>query len=494
MPGSGDYFSQYLKNDFDSLDKEMSGAQWFQKEQERDSQKELAEQNELEKGRVEEEKESPASSTADPFRPTYDRKKSSESKKERLERIKKEYEHKPFISVGAWEDLRKRRDKRKQVQQQIVDQSFRDGLSANSPNLTQEVEQNEPTIMPPQRFSSVKPFCKKAAWEEEDDPDAADWWKGEPEPKPEPMEEKPWYANLKLPGGLQEDLPFVPFWAKKMKFDPKELDVVPQLTKPENEYTLNINNIKDKMRDFALNIYPKKIVEINKGLIEKGMKPIFSYEDALESDNHLPLEFLEEYQNDVSPSVYSEEMHNALALEETGFDPIGQAWEDLAGEEPGKGREFSGIEKEVDRRIKELTKDQNREVNPSAEDLEKWLKSSGAKRFCKRAGKSVFATLNDIMSDFIQLQKLLTLGTLSGLSEAVVIGFDGLAGRFRKEFENGSPKPEIISDAVYRKDLLRWIQGIIKECEEMLARADEQAKEVLTRTITSLQNVKKDYE
>jgi hypothetical protein len=390
--------------------------------------------------------------------------------------------------------LRKRRDKRKQVQQQIVDQSFRDGLSANSPNLTQEVEQNEPTIMPPQRFSSVKPFCKKAAWEEEDDPDAADWWKGEPEPKPEPMEEKPWYANLKLPGGLQEDLPFVPFWAKKMKFDPKELDVVPQLTKPENEYTLNINNIKDKMRDFALNIYPKKIVEINKGLIEKGMKPIFSYEDALDSDNHLPLEFLEEYQNDVSPSVYSEEMHNALTLEETGFDPIGQAWEDLAGEEPGKGREFSGIEKEVDRRIKELTKDQNREVNPSAEDLEKWLKSSGAKRFCKRAGKSVFATLNDIMSDFIQLQKLLTLGTLSGLSEAVVIGFDGLAGRFRKEFENGSPKPEIISDAVYRKDLLRWIQGIIKECEEMLARADEQAKEVLTRTITSLQNVKKDYE
>jgi len=350
------------------------------------------------------------------------------------------------------------------------------------------------------KSSGAKRFCKRAATAEEEGPEdkeeweqSEDWWKGEPEPKPEPMEEKPWYANLKLPGGLQEDLPFVPFWAKKMKFDPKELDVVPQLTKPENEYTLNINNIKDKMRDFALNIYPKKIVEINKGLIEKGMKPIFSYEDALESDNHLPLEFLEEYQNDVSPSVYSEEMHNALALEETGFDPIGQAWEDLAGEEPGKGREFSGIEKEVDRRIKELTKDQNREVNPSAEDLEKWLKSSGAKRFCKRADRAVLALMNPLIKA-IETFKRALLNRLP--LNLVLYARDDLIKEFEENVKTGEQFYSTGKGNLFLKDVVNALRETIDYIEtieqsfKQTPNSDSRIQDTLNEASILLNNLK----
>jgi len=168
MPGSGDYFQQYLVDDFNTLDREMGGHQWFQKEQERETQKNLSEQNEQEKSRVEEEI-SDNTPTTDPFRSTYDRRKenSKESKKDRLERIKKEYEHTPFVSVGSsyippinWEDLRERRKKRREVQKQIIDELPKDGLAANSPGFTQMVEQNEPTIMP--KTFGLKVFCKKA--------------------------------------------------------------------------------------------------------------------------------------------------------------------------------------------------------------------------------------------------------------------------------------------------------------------------------------------
>jgi len=124
-----DYFEQYLVDDFNSLDKELGGTKWFQKQEEMDQQKMLNEEKQQNNPEMEDNASSNASPTSDPFRPTYDRKNSTESKKDRLERIKEEYKHKPFISVGAWEDLRKRRDKRKQVEKRLIDEMPKDGLS-----------------------------------------------------------------------------------------------------------------------------------------------------------------------------------------------------------------------------------------------------------------------------------------------------------------------------------------------------------------------------
>jgi len=348
MPGSGDYFQEFLVNDFSALDKEMGGSQWFQKEQERDSQRELSEQNELEKGRVEEEKESPASSTADPFRPTYDRKKSSESKKERLERIKKEYEHKPFISVGAWEDLRKRRDKRKQVQQQIVDQSFRDGLSANSPNLTQEVEQNEPTIMPMPKFNSLKGFCKKATWEDEDDPTkAADWWKPEEERNRSRSSGEDWKGEKEKEHTLDD-------WVKAAK-----------------DAGMSVEEFQELMR--ALLAKPHQLTE----------------EELL---SHLK---------------HAREMAEGMTREVRVMEQDPERAQDYADTLEADGVEFTSpteyvwvMIREEQEKIKELEKElaARREGTPSSEDLETWLKSSGTKRFCKKAKKvkNKLASLEDI--------------------------------------------------------------------------------------------------
>lgn len=162
---AGDFFNEYLVPDFNALDTELNGSQWFQKQEDAQQQRALQEQTkdqQQEMNSSNTEHSGPAP-TADPFRATFDRRKETETKRERLERIKQEYQHKPFISVGSWEDLRKRRDKRKQVEKQVIDESFKGGLAANSPNLTQEVEQNEPTIMPLSSMgSSVRGFCKKA--------------------------------------------------------------------------------------------------------------------------------------------------------------------------------------------------------------------------------------------------------------------------------------------------------------------------------------------
>jgi len=158
-----DYFQQYLLDDFNSLDKELSGTKWFQKQEEMEQQKMMNE--ERQQSMPEKEDNTPGEpATSDPFRPTYDRRNSTESKKDRLERIKEEYKHKPFISVGAWENLRKRRDKRKQVEKRLTEEMPKEGLSANSPSFTQLIEQNDPTTMPLSSMGSVKGFCKKAAF------------------------------------------------------------------------------------------------------------------------------------------------------------------------------------------------------------------------------------------------------------------------------------------------------------------------------------------
>lgn len=159
----GDYFNEYLVNDFDTLDREIKSTQWFQKQEEMEQQKMMHEEKQQSMPEMEDKTSTGEPSTSDPFRPTYDRRNSTESKKDRLERIKKEYEHKPFISVGAWENLRKRRDKRRQVEKRLTEEMPKDGLAANSPGFTQLIEENEPTILPLSSMGSVKGFCKKAS-------------------------------------------------------------------------------------------------------------------------------------------------------------------------------------------------------------------------------------------------------------------------------------------------------------------------------------------
>lgn len=145
----GDYFNEYLIQDFNSLDQELSGGQWFQQQEEREQEKALNEQNE----RVKEEENS-----NEPPRSTFDRRKHKESKKDRLQRIKEEYERKPFISVGSSQNLRKRRQKRKRDIENIF-MSPEEGLAADSPAFTQLTEHNEATIKP---IAKIRGFVKRA--------------------------------------------------------------------------------------------------------------------------------------------------------------------------------------------------------------------------------------------------------------------------------------------------------------------------------------------
>jgi hypothetical protein len=551
MPGSGDYFSQYLVDDFNSLDKEMGGSQWFQKEQERDLQKELAEQNELEKGRMDEEKESPDATTNDPFRPTYDRKKSTESKKDRLERIKKEYEHKPFISVGSWgfwDDLRKRRDKRRQVQEQIVDQSLKEGLSANSPNITQEVEQNEPTIMPPQRFGSVKSFCKKAAWEEEDDPDAADWWKPEEERK-------------STPEGDAQSKKLREHWEKRRKEMIEESKAEWKKKTPEEkvEYFL-----KHKWSEFILNkieqgVDPRKLqsnlehywgpflkelgrlvdsndIEVDKSIIQK-LYPKIVYDPGVQQyistaiERLKPKELGSEVQG-LGPEIGGEydlygdwiawidyELMGGQGSNEK--DPkeiesdINQVWDRflegtkrmLLNNTNIPEEEWQAIEdralvvkdKLIEEGIRHLHKitGQDVEKSPSSEELEKWLKSSGAKRFCKRAGKSVFAELRELereISKYIEkifeqnpLDQMLSYGRpLSEFKRFIEMGEN-----LEKNTATINTAKEIFKDVALCLDKMTEAIDKYQQFLRERIKFDDQVEGTLFQTSTLLKELKK---
>jgi Fe-Mn family superoxide dismutase len=161
-----DYFNEYLIPDFEALDKELSGGQWFQKQEERKQQKELQEQGECNLSEGEENRPENRPEGRSPF----NRKKHQESKKDRLKRIKDEYEKRPFISVGSgntglWdpadlEHLRRRRKIRKQqLLEKITGEEPKEGLSADSPAFTQMVEYNQPTITP---IAGIRGFVKRA--------------------------------------------------------------------------------------------------------------------------------------------------------------------------------------------------------------------------------------------------------------------------------------------------------------------------------------------
>lgn len=161
--GSSDYFSEYLIPDFEALDAELSGHNWFQNQEEKQQQKLLSEE-----GRhnlPEESEEKPEEAGRAPF----DRKKHQETKKDRLERIKEEYSKRPFVSIGSgnsgvWPSssdvLRRRRKiRRNQLQEQLLGEEPKEGLAGGTPGITQMVEYNEPTIKP---IAGVKGFVKRA--------------------------------------------------------------------------------------------------------------------------------------------------------------------------------------------------------------------------------------------------------------------------------------------------------------------------------------------
>jgi len=100
MPG--DFFNEFLVPDFESLDKELGSAQWFQRQDQLNQVKMMQEQSTGQSGG---QGNDPNQATQEQveeaqYRPTYDR-NLSETKQERLERVKEEYGRRPFISVGA---------------------------------------------------------------------------------------------------------------------------------------------------------------------------------------------------------------------------------------------------------------------------------------------------------------------------------------------------------------------------------------------------------
>lgn len=149
-----DYFNEFLVNEWNALDKELSQDNFLTREQERQEQRQ---QQELQKSHVDDSDKDQI--TQDDLHPPYDRRRSKESKQERLERIKQEYSR-PFVSVG--QISQRRQDRKKRLIKLLYPQNLQqdpveEGLMANSPNFTQLHEQNEATIMP---IAKLKGFCK----------------------------------------------------------------------------------------------------------------------------------------------------------------------------------------------------------------------------------------------------------------------------------------------------------------------------------------------
>ena len=147
----GDFFNEYLIPDFNALDREFGGNQWFQKQEDREQQKLMDEEGKRNAPEVEK--------SEDAYRSPFDRKKAKESKKDRLQRIKDEYNHKPFISVGSWECLRKRRKRRKDLLEDM--EMPKENIAGGTPGFTQMVEENEATIKPIANTlpTGIRKFC-----------------------------------------------------------------------------------------------------------------------------------------------------------------------------------------------------------------------------------------------------------------------------------------------------------------------------------------------
>ncbi len=163
---AGDYFNEFLLDDFNTLDQQLGGDQWLQRKEE------LQEQQQSRDESASEIEDEDSDSDGSSGRATYDRKRRKESKKERLERVKEEYSRKPFISVGSDKVLQRQKRIKELLKKKHEDlEEVRDGLAGGTPGITQLVEQNEATTMPMSSMGGVKGFVTKSAVKTEKEED-----------------------------------------------------------------------------------------------------------------------------------------------------------------------------------------------------------------------------------------------------------------------------------------------------------------------------------
>ena len=160
-----DYFNEYLIPDFEALDREIGGGQWAQKEDERKQEKELQEEG---KRNLSEDDEGKPSDGRSPF----NRKQHQESKKDRLQRIKDEYQKRPFISVGqnsgVWDpaksELMRRRRKAREEELLGVEQA-KDGLGGGTPGFPLKKGKKYELPDLPYAYNALEPHIDKETME-----------------------------------------------------------------------------------------------------------------------------------------------------------------------------------------------------------------------------------------------------------------------------------------------------------------------------------------
>jgi len=242
---------------------------------------------------------------------------------------------------------------------------------ANSPGFTQLIEQNEPTSMPLSSMGSVKGFCKKAAWEDDTSDSTGEeweqdsnWWKPEEERKEENREEIKDLIERKLnaipPEGKVIEIPGT-----------EELSRLPGKITPDN--------VKELFKQYLNEYFTKDIAAINRDIVARDEgDPIISVEQA---DNT-------EYGFSGSISIWNSflDAHGNYDGEilaghpDTTTDPktLWGAWKEIIKEDPT-------LVDRIDAELKDTAEKIKKDYAHSPEDLDKWLQSSDAKRFCKKA-------------------------------------------------------------------------------------------------------------
>lgn len=322
---ANDFFNEFLVNEWNALDKELSQDHFIAHEQER---QETLQQQETQQDRTPDESESVASEQE--MRETYDRKESKETKQERLTRIKDEYSR-PFVSVGGYGFPQRRRRrmlklldilKDTEYPQAMLEQPVMDGTAGSGPGrgLTQLIEQNEPTIMPIARLNGL---CKTAIDQDE--------------------------------GGEEDEL------------------------EEENELGIAIHDVPDN--HILLDLLKKILVkDKGTGQLIDAMDQICLYTAGCPDDGHTLETLLDDERIPDGAAVV------VVSPEQTP-DWNRCYWIFSGHSADGVYLKLKGLENTVvvdDRDHERIEESIPGEV-PTAVELEEWFKRSGLKRFCKRA-------------------------------------------------------------------------------------------------------------
>lgn len=154
MPNK-DYFNEFLLPDFNALDQELSSNHWVQKQDEMNQLKMQQNQGQGPEGQ----QPSPTDSlnpeteqmeAQQGYRPTYNRVEQSETKQERLQRVKEEYGRRPFVSVGCNEFQKRRQQRKVKIEEYPGMNDFdpaKGGMTSDTAAITQLV--------------ATKKFCKQ---------------------------------------------------------------------------------------------------------------------------------------------------------------------------------------------------------------------------------------------------------------------------------------------------------------------------------------------